>query len=161
MSYTSSSVLTIVFISTLSAVSCKMIGSSSLYRSLKCICSLSILICVLYLFSPIISQISDFRDLEYDQNKNHPSSNHYNEQVILQTKENISKHISELITQKFEIDKNCFSTSVEVDQSDIQNVKLKEVILVFKDDIDVDFEILSDFISEELICKVTVIIDDK
>lgn len=160
MDFINISVITLISLGVGSSLLFETVGKGAFALSIKTVCSLTILIALLNVFSPVLSFIENFKipdkeDLSFNEN-----NSDYNDAIINETASNISKYTKDMLSSTFGIPLNDFDVSVILFKNENNDVKIDEICITFSKSPQIPSEIITDFISRELMCNVTLLLPD-
>ena len=132
-------------------------GNSKFKASLKALFSLSVLLSLLSLFDPVFSFLN-----EISSNENAPETEYVNDDTVILNSvgNNLCDYIEDMIFVKFDIPKDEIDVSVTLDKAENENITLKTVTVILSTEITVSPSLLSDYVSEALMCECIVILSE-
>ena len=153
--------ITITALAVFSHILCELFGKGALRASLRAVCSLAVLSVLLTFISPITDTISDltFPALKDDGEPSEIES--FDDLYVKQVITEIKKYTAEMIAARFSVDISDVSVDVIINDEDKENILLAEIVVVFANDPLYPPEVISEIVSNELMCKVSVIINNK
>ena len=158
MEHINNSVISLISIGVATTLLCETVGKGAFSSAIKTVCSLSILVALLGVFSPVFSTLSELVFTVPDEPPYDENNSLYNEAVITETVSNIEKYTKTMLVTSLGIQENDFDVYVTVDKNNPSDVRISEICIIFQKIPTVPVEIITDLVSRELMCSATVLL---
>lgn len=152
--------ITIAVLTVFSHILCELFGKGAMRSSLRAVCSIAVLSVLLTFISPITDTISDLTSPIVKEDSKPSVNESFDDLYIKQVITEINKYTAEMIATRFSVDISDVAVEVKINSEDKENILLTEIIVVFAKDPLYPLEVISEIVSNELMCKVSVIIND-
>ena len=158
MKYIHEAIFTLLLLTLLTTVVCELFAKDSFRASIQTVCSLSVLLALITTLSPLFSLITELSAPNDNNNGITDSNSAFDELFVSETTEKIEQYSKELICSRFNVKNNDVTVSVTVDASDRSSITLKEVTVEFLTFPGYPSEVISNMLSDELMCRITVLL---
>ena len=148
--------LSAISFSIISSLTVTLLGSTKFIKAVRFICSLFALLILLNVFKPFISAIKNIT-VDFDGDSYIDSSDIYSENLTKEAGKQICSSIKDAITAKFGLEKESFTVTATLEKNDVGEIEIKHVAVELLCKVPFDARLISDFVSQTLLCECTVL----
>ena len=147
----------LVYLSLVCSLLTLLFSGNRFIKSIRFICGLTMLIATVTALSPVIKNIGNLTNIDFNVSEGENTDSKVNDLIINQSASYICEYVKSLIEQKYSIPGENVSVSVTLDTDDPESIKIKNVTLNFTKTDSTLYPEISGYVSDALGCECSVI----
>ena len=158
MSALSHQILSVISVAAITSLIFAALGDSRFKEALKSICALAVLSALISSFAPVIEVITTLTS-KNEQLEISPDHNVDNSVLINDIGKNLCLYTEDMLYTRFGISRDDCTVGVTINEDDGGNISLKTVTVEFLSVPPVSPALISDYITETLMCECIIILN--